>query len=51
MDYRQKFIDLATPLEEISKSFLMSQFANGLKAEVKSEVKMLKPFNLNKLWN
>lgn len=45
-DYRRKFIETAAPLERISEEILMGQFLNGLKEDVKAEVRVLNPLSL-----
>lgn len=45
-DYTRKFIETASPLDRILENILMGQFINGLKEEVKSEVRLLNPLSL-----
>lgn len=45
-EYRRMFIETAAPLERISEEILMGQFLNGLKEDVKAEVRMLNPLSL-----
>lgn len=45
-EYRRKFIETASPLERISEEILLGQFLNGLKEEVKAEVRLLSPLSL-----
>lgn len=46
-EYRRQFIKLAAPLENVPEQILMGQFINGLKDEVKAEVRLLNPVNLD----
>lgn len=41
------FIKLVAPLENVPENILMGQFINGLKDEVKAEVRLLNPINLD----
>lgn len=45
-EYLRKFIETASPLERISEDILLGQFLNGLKEDVKAEVRLLSPFSL-----
>ncbi|XP_063935341.1 transposon Tf2-1 polyprotein isoform X1 [Daucus carota subsp. sativus] len=45
-EYRRKFIETASPLERISEDMLLGQFVNGLKEEIKMEVRLLNPISL-----
>lgn len=47
MDYRRKFIELLGPLERIPKEIAKGQFLNELKGEIKVEVRLLGPRNLD----
>ncbi|KAL8088363.1 hypothetical protein AgCh_038219 [Apium graveolens] len=44
--FRRKFIEIAAPLERISENMLLGHFVNGLKDEIKAEVRLLNPVNL-----
>ena len=46
-DYRKKFIELLTPLEGVPEEIAMGQFINGLKEEVRAEVRLLGPITLD----
>lgn len=46
-EYRRKFIKIAAPLSDISESLLMGQFINGLREDIKVEVRLLNPLNLD----
>lgn len=46
VDYRRKFIETAAPLQRIPEEILLGQFINGLKEEVKVEVRLLNPLSL-----
>lgn len=45
-EYRRRFIETAAPLDRLSDDILLGQFINGLKEEVKAEVRLLSPMNL-----
>lgn len=45
-EYRRKFIETATLLDRISEEILLGQFLNGLKDEVKAEVRLLSIISL-----
>lgn len=45
-EYRRKFIETAAPLGQISEDMLLGHFVNGLKEEVKAEVRLLNPISL-----
>lgn len=45
-EYRRKFIETAAPLERVTEEMLMGQFLNGLKEEIKTEVRLLNPICL-----
>lgn len=45
-EYRRKFIETTAPLDQISESLLLGHFINGLKEDVKVEVRLLSPMNL-----
>lgn len=45
-EYRRKFIETAAPLEQLSENILLGHFINGLKEEIKAEVRLLHPVNL-----
>lgn len=46
-DYRRKFIELLAPLERIPEEISKGQFLNGLKEEIRVEVRLLGPKNLD----
>lgn len=46
-EYRRKFIELLAPLERIPEEIAKGQFLNGLKEEIKVEVRLLGPKNLD----
>lgn len=45
-EYRRKFIETAAPLERISEEIFLGQFLNGLKEDIRAEVRLLIPLNL-----
>lgn len=45
-DYRRKFIETAAPLDRLPKEIMLGQFLTGLKEEIRAEVRVLKPINL-----
>ena len=45
-EYRQKFIELSAPLENVSDEVALGNFINGLKPKIKVEVRILEPSNL-----
>lgn len=45
-EYRRKFIETAAPLERISEEILLGQFLNGLKEDIRAEVRLLSPLSL-----
>lgn len=45
-EYRRRFIETASPLERVSEGVLLGQFIHGLKEDIKVEVRMLSPINL-----
>lgn len=48
-EYRQWFESLAAPLMEIPDGLLEGHFVNGLKAEVKAELRVLRPSGLEEI--
>lgn len=46
LEYRRKFIETAAPLDRIPESMLLGQFLNGLKKDIRAEVRLLSPSNL-----
>lgn len=46
LEYRQRFIEMASSLKDVPDSLLMGQFINGLKEEIKVEVRLLNPLTL-----
>lgn len=47
-DYRRRFIELSAPLENISDEVALGNFINGLKPEIRVEVRILEPSNLGR---
>lgn len=47
MDYRRRFIELMAPLDGIPESIAQSQYINGLKDDVKAELRLLGPHTLD----
>ncbi|KAL9444267.1 hypothetical protein AB3S75_017449 [Citrus x aurantiifolia] len=47
-EYRQKFIELSAPLENITEELALGNFINGLKPEIRVEVRILEPSNLGR---
>lgn len=45
-EFRRKFIELAAPLEHIPETMMLAHFVNGLKDEIKAEVRMLGLYTL-----
>lgn len=45
-EYRKKFIEYSAPLEGVSEEVAMGQFITGLKGEIKAEIRLLGPPNL-----
>lgn len=45
-EFQKRFIETAGPLEKISEEMLMRQFLNGLKKEIRAEVRLLSPLSL-----
>ena len=45
-EYRQQFIARSTPLDEVSKVCFVSKFVSGLKAEIRRELRLLRPVGL-----
>lgn len=45
-EYRRQFIETAAPLEHLSENILLGQFINGLKEEIRAEVRLLNPVNV-----
>ncbi|XP_021776460.1 uncharacterized protein LOC110740287 [Chenopodium quinoa] len=48
MEYRRRFIDTATPLEDIPESIMLGQFINGLRKDIKEELRLLNPVSLER---
>lgn len=46
-DYRLKFIELLAPLDNISEELALGQFLNGLKNEIRAEVRLLGPVSVD----
>ncbi|KAF8393178.1 hypothetical protein HHK36_021419 [Tetracentron sinense] len=47
-EYRQKFIELSAPLENASDEVALGNFINGLKPDIRVEVRILEPNNLSR---
>lgn len=45
---QRHFIEMSAPLTDVPNSLLMGQFINGLKEEIKAEVRVLNPLTLEK---
>ena len=46
-EYRRRFIELLAPLEGVPEEIAMGQFINGLKEEVRAEIRLLGPITLD----
>ena len=46
LEYQRKFIETAAPLDHVSEDMLLGQFLNGLRDDLKAEVRLLTPVNL-----
>lgn len=46
LEHRRKFIETAAPLERVSEDMLLGHFVNGLKEEVRAEVRLMNPVSL-----
>lgn len=46
-EYRRKYIQLTGPLEDVTKNVMMGRFMSELKEEVKVELRVLNPYNLD----
>lgn len=46
LEYRRQFIETSTPLDHLSENTLLGQFSNGLKDEIRVEVRLLNLVNL-----
>lgn len=46
-DYRLKFIELLAPLDNVSKELSLGQFLNGLRDDIRSEVRLLGPLTVD----
>lgn len=46
MDYQRSFIELAAPLSNVPEEIALGQFINGLESEIRAEVRVLGPRNL-----
>lgn len=42
-------VELASPLEDVLDSIMMGQFINGLKEDIKSEIRLLNPYTLEEM--
>ena len=47
-EYRRKFIELSAPLENITDELALGNFINGLKPEIRVEVRIMEPSNLGR---
>ena len=47
LDYRRRFIELMAPLTGVPEDIALAQFLNGLKPELKAEVRVLGPLTLD----
>ncbi|KAH9650018.1 hypothetical protein KPL70_026202 [Citrus sinensis] len=47
-EYRRKFIELSAPLENITDELALGNFINGLKPEIRVEVRIMEPNNLGR---
>lgn len=48
-DYRLMFETLAVPVSEVSEAFLEGHFINGLKPEIRAEIRVLQPRGLDRI--
>lgn len=48
LGYRQKFIELSAPLENISEEIALGNYINGLKLDIRAEIRLLEPTNLGR---
>lgn len=46
-DYQRRFIELVSPLDGVPESIMMGQFVNGLKEDIKAEIRVLNPYTLD----
>ncbi|XP_056699529.1 uncharacterized protein [Spinacia oleracea] len=46
-EYVNRFIEFVSPLDDVPESILMGQFINGLKEEIKAEIRVLNPEDLD----
>ena len=47
MDYRLRFIELLAPLENVSEELSLGQFLNGLREDIRAEVRILGPLTVD----
>ena len=47
-DYRRRFIELAAPLDNIPEELALGTFVNGLRPEIRAELRILEPNNLGR---
>lgn len=45
-DYHRKFIEMVAPLDSLPKEIMLVQFLNGLRDDIRVEVRVLNPINL-----
>lgn len=46
-DYRLKFIELLAPLDNVSEDLSLGQFLNGLREDIRAEVRLLSPLTVD----
>lgn len=46
-DYRLKFIELLAPLDNVSEELSLGQFLNGLREDIRAEVRLLGPLTVD----
>ena len=47
IEYRRSFIEMAAPLENVPEALALGHFLNGLKSNIRAEVRLLGPRNLD----
>lgn len=47
VDYRRRFIELLAPIDDVPEEIAKSQYLNGLKDEIRVEVRLLDPVSLD----
>lgn len=48
LNYRRKFIELSAPLENILEEVALGNYINGLKPEIRAEIRILEPTNFGR---